>query len=179
MKTVTAENKKERTLVHVRYMTAAAIMAAMVTLMTGYILHIPVGVNGGYIHLGDTLIYLAASVLPLPYACAVGILGGGLADFLTAPMWAPATMIIKALLCIPFSAKNHKIVTKRNICALAVAGGITVGGYYWAQGILFGFTKALWISAVGNLVQAVGSAVAYFLLGTALDKIRFKTRFMG
>lgn len=176
MKTVTAEKQRTDAALHLKHMTTAAVLAAMVTLTTAYILHIPVGINGGYIHLGDALIYLAASVLPLPYACAVGILGGGFADLLTAPMWAPSTMIIKALLCIPFSSKSSKIVTKRNILALVVSGCITVAGYYLAQGILFGFTEVLWVSAVGNAIQAGGSAVVYFILGTALDKMSFKKK---
>lgn len=178
MKTLTAEKQRTDAALHLKQLTTAAVLAAMVTLMTAYILHIPVGVNGGYIHLGDALIYLAASVLPLPYACAVGMLGGGLADLLTAPMWVPSTMIIKALLCIPFSSKSSKIVTKRNVLALVVSGCITVAGYYLAQGILFGFTEALWVSAVGNTVQAGGSAVVYFIFGTALDKMGFKKKFI-
>lgn len=87
--------------------TATAVMAALTTLMTAYIFHIPVGVNGGYVHLGDTMIYLAAAFLPLPYACAAGAIGGGLADLLTAPVWAPATIIIKMLICLPFSSKEQ------------------------------------------------------------------------
>lgn len=177
MKTVTATENKT-TKINMKYLTSAAVLAAMVTLMTAYILHIPVGVNGGYIHLGDAFIYIAASILPLPYACAVGIIGGGLADLLTAPLWAPATMIIKAMICIPFGSKNAKIVTKRNVLALLISGCITVAGYYLAQGILFGFTAALWVSAVGNIVQAGGSAVIFFVLGAALDKVGFKTKFM-
>lgn len=177
MKTVTATGNKT-TKIHMKYLTSAAVLAAMVTLMTAYILHIPVGINGGYIHLGDALIYMAASILPLPYACAVGMIGGGLADVLTAPIWALATMIIKALLCIPFSSKNTRIITKHNVIALVIAGFISVIGYYLAQGILFGFTAALWVSAVGNVVQAGGSAVVFFLLGAALDKAGFKTKFI-
>ena len=102
----------------VKRITATAVMAALTTLMTAYIFHIPVGVNGGYVHLGDTMIYLAAAFLPLPYACAAGAIGGGLADLLTAPVWAPATIIIKMLICLPFSSKGTKLVTKRNVVAL-------------------------------------------------------------
>ena len=101
----------------VKSITATAVMAALTTLMTAYIFHIPVGVNGGYVHLGDTMIYLAAAFLPLPYACAAGAIGGGLADLLTAPVWAPATIIIKMLICLPFSSKGTKLVTKRNVVA--------------------------------------------------------------
>lgn len=51
-------------------LTLTGLFAAMITLMTAYIFHIPYGANGGYIHFGDTLIYLAAILLPKPYAIA-------------------------------------------------------------------------------------------------------------
>ena len=122
----------------VKRITATAVMAALTTLMTAYIFHIPVGVNGGYVHLGDTMIYLAAAFLPLPYACAAGAIGGGLADLLTAPVWAPATIIIKMLICLPFSSKGIKLVTKRNVVALFLAFAISATGYYIAEGIIYG-----------------------------------------
>ena len=49
-------------------MAAAGLFAAMIAVMTAYICHIPYGANGGYIHFGDALIYLAAVFLPRPYA---------------------------------------------------------------------------------------------------------------
>ena len=58
-------------------------MAALITIMTAYICHIPVGTNGGYIHFGDALIYLSATLLPKPYAICAAAIGGGVADLLT------------------------------------------------------------------------------------------------
>ena len=153
----------------VKRITATAVMAALTTLMTAYIFHIPVGVNGGYVHLGDTMIYLAAAFLPLPYAC------GGLADLLTAPVWAPATIIIKMLICLPFSSKGTKLVTKRNVVALFLAFAISATGYYIAEGIMFGFTASFFTSVSGSIVQSGGSAIMFVIIGTALDKIGFKT----
>lgn len=98
MKQNTVQTAKPLTL-----LTTTALFAAMVTLMTAYIFHIPYGTNGGYVHFGDALIYLAAVLLPRPYAVCAAVIGGGLADLLTAPMWAPATMIIKALITLPFT----------------------------------------------------------------------------
>lgn len=167
------------TAVSIKKMVITAIMAAMITILTAYIFHIPVGVNGGYVHLGDAVIYLAAAILPLPYACAAAAIGGGMADLMTAPVWVPATIIIKTLICIPFSSKETKIITKRNIAALIFSGVITIAGYYIAEGILYGFTAALWVMIAGNVVQAAGSGVIFFVFGTALDKVRFKTRVMN
>lgn len=160
--------------VAVRRMTAASILAAMTTLMTAYIFHIPIGMNGGYIHLGDAVIYFGAALLPLPYACAVGAVGGGLADLLTAPMWMPATVMIKVLICMPFSARGNKIVTKRNVAALFFAFCISAVGYYIAEGILFGFTTAFFTSVLGSIAQSGGSAVVFLILGAALDRAGLK-----
>lgn len=90
----------------VTLLTVTGLFAAIITLMTAYICHIPYGANGGYIHFGDALIYVAAVILPRPYAMAAAAIGGGLADLLTAPMWAPATIIIKMLITLPFTSKN-------------------------------------------------------------------------
>ena len=81
--------------------TVTGLFAAMIALMTAYIFHIPYGANGGYIHFGDALIYIAAVLLPRPYALAAAAIGGGLADLMTAPMWAPATILIKMLITLP------------------------------------------------------------------------------
>ena len=93
----------------IRYLSITAVFAALITLMTAYVFHIPVPIAGGYIHLGDSLIYLSASLLPTPYAMAAGAIGGGLADLLTAPMWTLPTVIIKALITLPFSAISSLI----------------------------------------------------------------------
>ena len=153
-----------------------AVLAAMITLFTAYLFHIPVGINGGYIHFGDALIYLGAVLLPMPYAMAAGAIGGGLADLLTSPVWAPATMIIKMLIVLPFSRKGKKIVTLRNGIALVVAFFLSAIGYYVAEGILFGFDVAFWMSISGSVIQSGGSSVLFLILGAALDKIHFKNK---
>lgn len=118
----------------------------------------------------DTMIYLAAAFLPLPYACAAGAIGGGLADLLTAPVWAPATIIIKMLICLPFSSKGTKLVTKRNVVALFLAFAISATGYYIAEGIMFGFTVSFFTSVSGSIVQSGGSAIMFVTSVSALDK---------
>lgn len=158
-------------------MTITGIMAALITLMTAYICHIPMGANGAYIHFGDTLIYLAAVLLPRPYAMAAAAIGGGLADLLTAPMWAPATVIIKMLIVLPFSSKAPRIVNPRNVFATVIGYLITGVGYFVAEYILFENPAVLWVSLSQNLVQSVGSGVLFVVFGLTLDKIHAKTKF--
>lgn len=100
----TGEKRKNK----MKYRTLTGLMAAMITLMTAYICHIPIGLNGGYLHFGDSLIYLAAALLPTPYALAAAAIGGGLADLLTVPLWLPATIVIKPLIALPFTCKSAK-----------------------------------------------------------------------
>ena len=162
----------------VNYLVVTGIMAALITLMTAYICHIPVGTNGGYVHFGDALIYLSAAILPKPYALAAAAIGGGLADLFTAPMWLPATIVIKMLIVLPFTDHSQKIVSIRNVVAMVLAYFISGFGYFAAEYILFETISVFWISMLQSLVQSGGSAVFFIVFGMALDKSGFKKRFM-
>ena len=162
----------------VRRLAVTGLMAALITLMTAYIFHIPVGGNGGYIHMGDALIYLAAAILPAPYAMAAGAIGGGMADLLTSPIWAPATIFIKMLVVLPFSSRGNRIVTKRNTAALFAAFLISGTGYLLAEGILFGFRAAFLVSVGSSLIQSAASAAVFLIFGLALDRLSFKNKFL-
>ena len=158
------------------YLTTTALFAALICITTAYIFHIPVGSNGGYVHVGDAIIYLAASMLPAPYAMIAGGLGGAMADLLTAPVWAPATLIIKMLNVIPFTWKKDKIVNTHNVIALFISGVITFVGYFVAEGVMFGTWAALIPSLLSGWIQPLGSALVFLVLGTALDQTNFKKR---
>lgn len=171
--------KKEVTsMTKIRYLTMTGLMAALITIMTAYICHIPIGMNGGYLHFGDALIYLAAVLLPKPYAFAAAAIGGGVADLLTSPIWAPATIIIKMLIVIPFTNKSAKIVTPRNVVATVVAYFISGLGYFLAEYVLFGSWSVLLVSMSQSLIQSGGSAIFFIVFGLALDKVHIKNRFI-
>lgn len=59
---------------HIQLLCVTGLFAAMIYVLTAW-LHIPTG--AGYTHAGDGLIYLAASMLPTPYARAAGAIGAG------------------------------------------------------------------------------------------------------
>lgn len=162
-------------------LTFTALLAAMITIFTAYICHIPVGSNGGYIHFGDSLIYIAACLLPWPYAMAAAAIGGGLADILTAPIWAPATIIIKALISIPFTNKSSKIVTAGNVISTIIAFVISATGYAIAEAVITqtNILVVLPVSVPGSVIQSGGSAIIFIILGLVLDKMGFKKRFFN
>ncbi len=164
-----SENKRLHLLV------LAALFAAAVAATTAYVLHIPLP-TGGYVHVGDALIYLAACLLPLPWAMAAGAVGGAVADLLTAPMWAPATFVIKLLICLPFTAQRERILTARNAGAVVVAGLLSPTLYGFVNVWFAQSWAAFWPQFVGTLVQGVGSGVVFFVLAVACDRARLKDR---
>ena len=161
----------------------SALFAAMITIFI-LVLHIPNGI-GGYIHIADAIIYLAASLLPLPYAMPAAAVGGALADMLSGyPQYIIPTFIIKALLAPAFTSKNEKIVCKRNIMATVPGLIISVGGYAVTKYVLYAFiqnqpdvalAKAI-ASLGGNFIQSIGSAVLFVAVGAALDKAKIKDK---
>lgn len=157
-----------------RNLAMAAVLAALTTVMTAYVCHIPT--TTGYIHFGDSLIYLAACLLPKPYAMAVGAIGGGLADLLTAPMWTLPTVVIKMLITIPFTSKSKKIVTTRNAVVTLISFLISATGYFLAESLVFGYEVAFFTSLAGSAIQSIGSAFAFIVFGLALDKMNIKNR---
>lgn len=160
-------NKRLRTLV------AASLFAAMISLLTLFV-KIPTG--RGYIHLGDGIIYLAACILPAPYAIIAASAGGALADaFGGYAAYIIPTLIIKALITLPYSSKKDTILNKRNIRASVISGLITIAGYALTELVLYGWPGIL-VSLSGSAVQSAGSAVLFFALAFALDKINFKQR---
>lgn len=162
--------------VKTRNITITAIFAALITIMTAYVCHIPIPITGGYIHFGDSLIYIAASILPAPYAMLAAAIGGGLADLMTAPMWTLPTLIIKALITIPFANKGNKILTKRNIVAPILAYFISGTGYFLANNMVFHSGVAFLSSFAGSAIQSFGSMALYLIFGAMLDKMGFKKR---
>ena len=160
----------------------AGVLAAMVCMATSF-LHIPI-VGGGYVHLGDTVIYLAAALLPTPYAMAAAAVGAGLADVLVAPVWAPFTVVIKAVMVLAFTAKKERFLCRRNALAPLLAGVIGVMGYYiaevaifWASGSEFAAVGVAALAAIPfNALQELAGGVAFLLLAAALDRLEIKKR---
>ncbi|MGL5379710.1 TIGR04002 family protein [Clostridium sp.] len=163
--------------IKVRKIVLTALLAAMICLTTAFIFHIPTGVNGGYIHVGDAFIYLAACILPAPYAMIAASLGAGLADVLSGAMiWVIPTMIIKPLLVLPFTKGGQKLINKRNIYAVIIAGVTGIVGYYIADGIILGnFIAPLATLAMG-VIQPIGSGIIFILVSLAFDKINLIDR---
>lgn len=157
-------------------LTITALFSASITVMTAYILHIPIP-TGGYIHLGDTLIYLAACLLPLPYAVAAASIGAGLADVLSgAAMWAPATLVIKAALVLFFTNRHERILCLRNSAAVVLAGLFSPAAYALSACVMSGTMTVFIPQFLGTLVQGIGSGALFLVIVPAMDGVKLKER---
>ena len=169
---------------NVKYAALTAMFAALITVTTAFI-KIPAPL--GYVHAGDSVICLAASVLPGPLGFAAAAIGGGLADLLAGyPQWAIPTAIIKALNVLPFflikyALKNkpaaQRIISIPNLLMLLPTTLVTLAGYFAANTILYDVTAAA-AEILPNLVQAGVGAGIFIVLGTSLDAIHFKARLL-
>lgn len=165
-----------RTQTSTRLLILSALFAAMIAVMTGYVLHIPLP-TGGYIHLGDMMIYLAAALLPLPYAMGAAAIGGALADIMTGySMWAIPTFIIKGLIVLPFTAKQATFFCKRNVVAIFIAGILSPVAYGLAAVIIYDAATAFIPQVLGTGVQSIGNGIAFAAVALALDKSKGKER---
>ena len=157
-------------------LVSAAMFAAAITLATAYLFHIPIGTAGGYIHIGDTFVYLAACFLPLPYAMASAAVGAAFADLLSgAAIWMVPSLLIKAAL-VPAFPRRGKLLCRRSGAAVALGLVITPLGYWVAEGILTGSWLAAAASIPLNLLQAGVNGALFLVLAASLDRSGLRER---
>ena len=90
-------------------------------------------------------------------------------------MWAPATIIIKMLITLPFTSKAPTLLCRRNKIAPFLSWIISTIGYYLAEGLIFGSKTALLTSIIGSALQSGGSLLFYGFIASLLDKSGVKT----
>lgn len=90
-------------------------------------------------------------------------------------MWAPATIIIKMLITLPFTSKAPTLLCRRNKIAPFLSWIISTIGYYLAEGLIFGSKTALLTSIIGSALQSGGSLLFYGFIASLLDKSGVRT----
>ena len=161
---------------NVKKMTFSALFAAVIFVATAYLPRIPIG-GLGYVHLGDAFIYIAACFLPFPYAPVAAGIGGAFADIVTGyTFYAPFTFAVKFCLALVFTSKRQNIINKRNFIAALICVPITYFGYLIPDAILSANIATAAYYGLMNILQAVGSAVIFILLGKVFDKVNLKKK---
>ena len=104
-------------------------------------------------------------------------LGAGLADALTGGMvWVIPTIIIKPVMVLFFTSKSDKLLCKRNVLALFMAGFVGCFGYYLAGAIMSGNFIAPLATLYLEVIQPVISGIIFLVAVYAFDKIKIRER---
>ncbi len=135
--------------------------------------------DGAYIHIGDAAVYMAALMLPTPFACIAAAVGAGAADIvLGSGIYFLPTLIIKPLTIIVCQILSRLSKEKSTSDLLACgAGAVTVIGYLVAEmliGIASGKENAVMgslDSIMFNCIQALAAAVVFLMLANTVRRI--------
>ena len=149
----------------VKKMTMAGVMAALVFVMT-YVPKVPVPITGGYVHLGDGAIFLAALLLG-PLGIPAAAIGSGLSDVLGGYMvYAIPTILIKGVVALVAWKLWKEGSWLRAALAFVLAEIAMVAGYFAFEAVMFG-TAAAWGAVGPNCIQGI-AGVALGLVCHAL-----------
>lgn len=157
-----------------RELCVKAMLCALVCVAT-MIIQIPVPATNGYIHLGDSVILLSGIMFGPVSGLAAGAIGSALADVVTGyGYWAPFTLVIKGLMGyaagkIAFDGTD-KAFGLNKLLGVASAEIIMVVGYLLGGAVLKGSLLVSLTSVPSNIVQALGGAVLYFVIASAVRK---------
>lgn len=142
----------------------AAVFAALVFVATySFVVYIPV--TGGYFNLGEAVIYIAALFFgPLVGAFAGGI-GAMVADLMVAPVFAPGTLIVKAIegALVGFLGKKLKAQTSKPSWRIyTVLLGLAIS-------ITFALTGALYYSGDVELYMGIPSPQTPYIISVPAE----------
>lgn len=156
------------------------LMMAMIVVATMLIV-IPIPFAGGYIHLGDAIIFLSVLILGWKYGAVAAGAGSALADiFVGYSVWAPWTLCIKGAMAVVMGLFLAKAMNKpgKNILGIPVyqlvgmilAGFFMAVGYYVAEGVIYGNFIVAALGIPWNIAQFSVGVVIAGILAAALYK---------
>ena len=172
---------------HVQKIVMAALMMCIVMVATMFI-RVPIPGTTGYVHLGDSMVFLSVLILGWRYGAVASAFGGLLADVMGgAAAWAPWTFCIKGIMAVILGLVVKKLAESDKIsrggfiageaAGMVLAGIFMAAGYYVAEGVMYGNWVSPVIGIPWNIGQfAVGMVIAV-VLAEALCRTPAKTFF--
>lgn len=107
-------------------MVYTALMTALVFIST-YAIQIPVPFTGGYIHPGDSMVFLSGLLLGPIFGAFAGGVGSAFADLLGGyTLWIVPTLIIKSLMGCIVGLISHHTQNKLRTQLASVFGGVWI-----------------------------------------------------
>lgn len=162
------------------FIVITAIAIALTYVFTAFVnIRLPFAPNGGLIHLGNVPLFVFAIIFGRKTGAIAGGIGMGLFDLLSGwTAWAPFTLVIVGVMGYVVGLITEK---KKGygwyVLAMLAALAIKIGGYYVAEGILFGNWIVPVTSIPGNIIQVVTAMIIVMIvivpLKAAANKVLF------
>lgn len=129
--------------------------------------------TGGYVHFGDSIIYVSAAFLGPVCGAVIGSIGHSLADLLSGHMiFAVATFFIKGIMGYAIGKILYGNFSKvRFIIAGIVSLAIVTFGYFFAEIPMFDVETAAF-TFISSPIQWLMSVIASMVFIPAVNKIR-------
>ncbi len=162
-------------------LTRMALLIALTTAATMAV-RIPVPRTGGYINLGDSVVYVAALLFGPVTGMVAGGIGSALADFLGGyGQYAPFTLVIKGLEGLLVGAVGWPLMrrtlplswagTALVILAVAIGGAEMIAGYFVSEAYLLHLGVGAAATEVpGNISQVLGGLIVGVPISAALRR---------
>ena len=163
---------------HVERLILTGLLTALIAVVT-IVIAIPVPFTNGYVHPGDSMIFMAVLILGRRRGALAAGLGSALADILLGYfIWAPFTLAIKA--CMAFctgliiekcaEGRRKLFIACAFVTALWFAFNAAVGGIvlYAANADALSFAVALEASGEAESLTAIVGAIETRLMAAAL-----------
>lgn len=164
---------------NVKKLVFSGLMAALVVVGT-MVIQVPT-ITKGYIHIGDSMVYLCGIFLGPVYGGLAAGIGSLLADLFSGyAIYAPATFVIKALdamivgfIYLKLTKISDSMSKKLAMFSIAAffGGLIMVSGYLAYESFLYGFNAAL-AGVVGNITQALGGGILVAPILSVMEKAK-------
>ncbi len=162
----------------VKRLTMAAMIAALIFVMTRLSIPLPIG---GYLHLGDSLVFFAAILVGPLYGFLAAGIGSALADILGGyAMYAIPTFFIKGIMTLivyfGFSYFHSKTDSKPSklssiLMISLTASTVMVFGYFATEVVLYSFWSAIG-NVPFNIMQGVASSALSVILITPIEMVK-------
>lgn len=167
---ITSKNKT-------REVVLCGLLTALVFVSTRFLnVRLPISVNGGLIHMGNTMLFVIALVFGKRRAAIAGAFGMGLFDLVSGWFaWAPFTFIIRGIMGYMVGAaaeRKGKNSMWMIMAAIVLSGLVMIAGYYVTEALLYGNWIAPMTSIPGNVIQLVIGAAFGVPLAEALKRTK-------
>lgn len=156
---------------NVFHMVLMGLMTCLVVVSTMFI-KIPIPMTQGYVHLGDSMIFLSVLILGKKNGSVAAGIGSAMGDILGGyAFWAPWTLVIKFIMAFILGLFVERFDKKGEIIGMTIAGVFMTAGYYVASSIMYGS----WIVTLADIPWNVGQFAVGMILASVLYKALDKT----